>query len=71
MNVSAFRDRDLYPFCFNLSDGKIVAIGNPNTKGLLGLDRETLKGAPKDLAWTSTPRRRSRKVKLLRSATCL
>src|ERR1700734_806291 len=33
-----FRDRELYPFCFNLSDGKVVAIGNPNTKGLLGLD---------------------------------
>ena len=34
-----FRDRDLYPFCFNISDGKIVAVGNPNTKGLLGMDR--------------------------------
>jgi hypothetical protein len=42
-----FRDRDLYPFCFNISDGKIVAVGNPNTKGLLGLDRGTLKGATK------------------------
>jgi hypothetical protein len=42
-----FRDRELYPFCFNLSDGKVVAIGNPNTKGLLGLDRDTLKGGPK------------------------
>src|ERR1700757_1501705 len=44
-----FRDRDLYPFCFNISDGKIVAVGNPNTKGLLGMDRETLKGATKGL----------------------
>jgi len=44
-----FRDRDLYPFCFNISDGEIVAIGNPNTKGLLGLDRGTLKGATKGL----------------------
>ena len=44
-----FRDRDLYPFCFNISDGKIVAVGNPNTKGLLGTDRETLKGATKGL----------------------
>jgi hypothetical protein len=42
-----FRDRDLYPFCFNISDGKIVAVGNPNTMGLLGLDRGTLKGAAK------------------------
>jgi hypothetical protein len=44
-----FRDCDLYPFCFNISDGKIVAVGNPNTKGLLGMDRETLKGATKGL----------------------
>jgi hypothetical protein len=22
-----FLDRDLYPFCFNISDGKIVAVG--------------------------------------------
>src|SRR5271156_3640604 len=42
-----FRDRELYPFCFNISDGKIVAVGNPNTLGLLGLDRGTLKGATK------------------------
>jgi hypothetical protein len=34
-----FRDCDLYPFCFNISDGEIVAVGNPNTKGLLGLRR--------------------------------
>jgi hypothetical protein len=39
-----FRDRELYPFCFNISDGKVVAMGNPNTRGLLGMDRETLKG---------------------------
>ena len=44
-----FRDRDLYPFCFNISDGKIVAMGNPNTKGLLGMDLETLKGGTKGL----------------------
>jgi hypothetical protein len=42
-----FRDRDLYPFCFNISDGKIVAVGNPNIVGLLGLDRGTLKAATK------------------------
>jgi len=44
-----FADRDLYPFCFNISDGRIVAVGNPNTKGLLGMDRDTLKGATKGL----------------------
>ena len=38
-----FRDRDLYPFCSNISDGKNVAIGNPNAKQLLGVDSRTLK----------------------------
>ena len=36
-----FKDRDLYPFCWNVSDGKIVA--NSNTKQLLGQDIRTLK----------------------------
>ena len=38
-----FLDRDLYVFCFNTSDGKIVALGNPNAKQLLGQDIRTLK----------------------------
>jgi hypothetical protein len=38
-----FRDRDLYPFCFNISDGKNVANSNPNAKQLLGQDARTLK----------------------------
>src|SRR5262249_1238479 len=29
-----FADRDLYPFCFNISDGRIVAVGNPKHKGI-------------------------------------
>jgi hypothetical protein len=33
-----FRDRDLYVFCANASDGTLVAIGNPNLKEALGLD---------------------------------
>ncbi len=37
-----FLDRDLYPFCSNLSDGKNVAISNPNAKQLLGTDTRTL-----------------------------
>jgi hypothetical protein len=41
----AFLDRDLYPFCFNVSDGKIVALGNPNSQQLLGQDVRTLKDA--------------------------
>jgi hypothetical protein len=38
-----FVDRDLYVFCFNASDGKIVAGGNPNLKQQLGQDERTLK----------------------------
>jgi signal transduction histidine kinase len=34
-----FKDRDLYPFCFNLNDGKFVAA----IKQLLGTDTRTLK----------------------------
>jgi hypothetical protein len=33
-----FRDRDLYVFCARVSDGAIVAIGNPNLKQALGTD---------------------------------
>jgi len=33
-----FRDGDLYVFCVNASDGKIVATGNPNLKPALGTD---------------------------------
>jgi hypothetical protein len=38
-----FLDRDLYPFCFNLSDGKSVSVASPNSKQTLGLDVRTLK----------------------------
>src|SRR3979411_1508729 len=38
-----YLDRDLYPFCFNLSDGKALAIGNPNPKHLAGQDLRTCK----------------------------
>jgi dienelactone hydrolase len=31
-----FLDRDLYVFCANLGDGTFVAIGNPNSKQVLG-----------------------------------
>ena len=37
-----FLDRDLYVFCANISDGKIVAQGNPNAKQVLGQDQRTL-----------------------------
>ena len=33
-----FLDRDLYVFCDNLADGKVVALGNPNAKQLFDQD---------------------------------
>jgi hypothetical protein len=38
-----FLDRDLYPFCANVSDGKLLAVANPNAKQLLGKDVSELK----------------------------
>ena len=40
-----FLDRDLYVFCANVGDGKIVAQGNPNAKQILGQDQRSLKDA--------------------------
>jgi hypothetical protein len=40
-----FLDRDLYLFCANVGDGKVVAIGNPNAKQLIGVDTRTQKDA--------------------------
>ena len=40
-----FLDRDLYVFCGDTTDGKIVANGNPNAKKLLGTDVRNLKDA--------------------------
>jgi hypothetical protein len=37
-----FLDRDLYVFCDSLADGKVVAMGNPNAKHLLGKDARAL-----------------------------
>ena len=33
-----FLGRDIYPFCFNKSDGKNVAVASPNAKQFLGKD---------------------------------
>jgi hypothetical protein len=33
-----FLDRDLYPFCANVCDGKLLAVANPNAKSNLGKD---------------------------------
>jgi signal transduction histidine kinase len=38
-----FLKGDIYPFCFNLSDGKILAVANPNAKQLIGTDVKALK----------------------------
>jgi hypothetical protein len=38
-----FLDRDLYVFCANNGDGKVVALGNPNAKQLIGVDTRTQK----------------------------
>jgi Single Cache domain 2 len=40
-----FLDRDLYPFCGNVSDGKILAVANPNAKQNIGKDVRELKDA--------------------------
>ena len=40
---SGFLVGDLYPFCFNISDGKLVAVANPNAKNLIGTDGRTVK----------------------------
>jgi len=40
-----FLDRDLYPFCGNVSDGKILAVANPNAKPNIGKDVRELKDA--------------------------
>ena len=40
-----FLDRDLYVFCFNIGDGKVVATGTSNPAGrkVIGQDSRTLK----------------------------
>jgi hypothetical protein len=40
-----FLDRDLYPFCFSLSDGRVLPFANPNGRPLFGQDERTLKDA--------------------------
>ena len=51
-----FLDRDLYPFCFNISDGKTVALANNNAKQLLGTDVRTNKD-DRPFVWPGTLRR--------------
>ena len=43
---SGFLDRDLYVFCFNSGDGKLVATGASSaSRKLIGQDARTLKDA--------------------------
>jgi hypothetical protein len=44
----AFLQGDIYPFCFNLSDGLIVAVGSPAGRPNLGKDERTIKDATGD-----------------------
>jgi signal transduction histidine kinase len=47
--TNGFLQGDIYPFCFNLSDGILVAVANPNAKGNLGKDIRLNKDATGDL----------------------
>src|ERR1700733_1257796 len=38
-----FLDRDLYPICFNLSDGKNIAVASPTAKQVLGMNVRAIK----------------------------
>ena len=49
-----FRDRDLYPYCFRIADGKLVAIA---IAGLLGTDERTLKDPTGKGVWPADLRR--------------
>ena len=52
-----FLDRDLYVFCSNVSDGKIVAVGNPNAKQKHRCRREDSQGRYRQSVWRRTLRR--------------
>jgi len=46
--TNGFLVGDIYPFCFQLSDGINVAVANPNAKGLIGKDVRANKDATGD-----------------------
>ena len=46
--TNGFLVGDIYPFCFNLSDGNLVAVANPNAKVNLGKDIRLNKDATGD-----------------------
>jgi hypothetical protein len=64
-----FRDRDLYVFCANASDGTIVATGKPNLKEALGTDMRAAQNSPGEpFGAEMYAAMQSRKVKSPRSA---
>jgi hypothetical protein len=54
-----FLDRDLYVFCATVSDGKTVAIGNPNAKSNAWRGRQDSQGRYRQTVWRGTVRRLS------------
>ena len=59
-----FLNGDLYPFCFNNTDGKVQPFPNPNAKALFGADERTIKdAASKNYGQGCSPPRKSRKVR--------
>jgi signal transduction histidine kinase len=46
--TNGFLQGDIYPFCFNLSDGINVAVASPNAKANLGKDIRSVKDATGD-----------------------
>jgi signal transduction histidine kinase len=40
---NGFLQGDIYPFCFNLSDGKVIAVASPSVKAFIGKDIRTVK----------------------------
>src|SRR6516162_5942180 len=72
-----FLDRNLYPFCFNVSDGKILAVASPNAKQFLGTDIRDLKDAtgkvygPELYAAAQKPEGQVGEVRYQRGRCCL
>ena len=67
---NGFVHGDIYPFCFNLSDGLLVAVGNPNVKGLSA----RMRGHWRTLRATFMAQgsmTRQKRARSMRSATCL
>ena len=49
-----FLDRDLYVFCANVGDGKVVALGNPNARAIAWRGHQDPKGLHRQGVWPGT-----------------